>query len=81
MFPAGGVMLAGVGGGVTLSKASASGADVPNNNATATAGMQAPIIFERLNVRFGCNLLQFMFILLIDVCGIRARSSDCSPES
>lgn len=63
-------MLAGVGGGVTLSKALAAGGINPTNNTNATAGTQVPIPCERLNVCLGCVPLQFMFVLLIEVCGI-----------
>jgi hypothetical protein len=68
-------------GGVTRPNASAGGAIVPANKVRASAAMQALVTFESPKTRFGCNLLQFMFILLIDVCGIRTRPQDWSPES
>ena len=43
VFPAGGVMMGGVGGGVTLSKASAGVVVIPANNVRASAAMQALI--------------------------------------
>jgi hypothetical protein len=64
VFPAGGVMMGGVGGGLTPPKASAGGAVIPTEHTRASTAMQALITFERLNVRFGCVFLQFMFILL-----------------
>jgi len=65
-FPAGGVMAGGVTGGVTP-PASAGDAVIPANNARASAAMQALIALDNPKSRFSCNLLQFMFILLIDV--------------
>lgn len=67
MFPAGGVMMGGVGGGVTPPKASAGDAIISAIHARAIAAMQARITFESSNTPFDCNLLQFMSILLIDI--------------
>src|ERR1035438_9055269 len=78
VFPAGGVMIGGVGGGVTPRKASAGGAVIPANNARASAAMPALITFESPKTRFGCNLLQFISILLIEVCGI-SRTGNNTP--
>ena len=82
VFPAGGVMMGSVGGGVTLAKASAGGVRHSYQQCKGDCWYAGPDnILERLNLRFGCNRLQFMFILLIDVRGIRTRPPDCSLES
>jgi hypothetical protein len=57
-------MMGGVGGGLTPPKASAGGTVIPTENTSVSTAMQALITFERLNVLFGCRVLQFMFILL-----------------
>src|ERR1022692_1304475 len=56
-------MLGGVGGGVTLPEASAGGAVNPAKNTRASAAMRAPISFESPKAPFGCNVLQFMFVM------------------
>src|ERR1035438_7988387 len=56
-------MLGGVGGGVTLPEASAGGAVNPAKNTRASAAMRAPISFESPKAPFGCNILQFMFVM------------------
>jgi hypothetical protein len=62
MFPDGGVMMGGVGGGVTL-PASAGGAVIPAKNTRASAAMPALITSQSQKTRFGCNILQFVFVM------------------
>src|ERR1022692_1293661 len=82
-------MLGGVGGGVTLPEASAGGAVNPAKNARASAAMRAPISFESPKAPFGCNVLQFMFVMFFFSFYLRlilaapyqkSRQAECLPN-